>query len=252
MKKLIMLLMSILAVTLLTGPSFAGETMMGKGTPGMMESSAYTAEQLIGLNVNDLEGKHVGIIRDVNLNSDTKEIDFVILGKSLLGIGEEKFVVPLEALKMQDAQGSRNATLIVEEDKLISASSITANETKTEKSVYIAEQLIGLDVNNLEGKHVAVIRDVNLNSGTGKINFVILGKSLLGIGEDKFAVPLEVLKIKNDKGSVSATLIVAEDKLLTAPSIAGGKTDVEFRGNLLNHYCEAPESGKGMDGAKIC
>ena len=244
MKKLIILLIAILAATLFSGQSLADETKA--------EKSVYTAEQLIGRNVNNLEGKHVGIIRDVNLNSETGEINYVILGKSLLGIGEEKFVVPLEALKIQNAQGSRNAILIVEEDKLISASSTTAIETKTEKSVYIAEQLIGLNVNNLEGKHVGIIRDVNLNSGTGKINFVILGKSLLGIGEEKFAVPLEVLKIKNDKGNVSATLIVAEDKLLTAPNIAGGETDEEFRGNLLNHYCEAPESGEGMVGAKIC
>ncbi|MCK5703706.1 MAG: PRC-barrel domain-containing protein [Cyclobacteriaceae bacterium] len=244
MKKLIILLIAILAATLFSGQSLADETKA--------EKSVYTAEQLIGRNVNNLEGKHVGIIRDVNLNSETGEINYVILGKSLLGIGEEKFVVPLEALKIQNAQGSRNAILIVEEDKLISASSTTAIETKTEKSVYIAEQLIGLNVNNLEGKHVGIIRDVNLNSGTGKINFVILGKSLLGIGEDKFAVPLEALKIQNAEESVNATLIVSEFMVITAPSIDAGESDEEFRGNLLNHYCGAPEFDEGMSVPKIC
>jgi hypothetical protein len=99
---------------------------------------------------------------------------------------------------------------------------------------------------------VGNIRDVNLNFETEEINYVILGKSLLGIGEDTFAVPLEALKISKGEGNMSATLIVSEIKLISAPSIAKGESDEEFRGNLLNHYCEAPEVGEGIDGAKIC
>ena len=244
MKKLFFLLIAILAVALFSGQSLAQVTKT--------ESSAYTAEQLIGLNVNDLEGKHVGIIRDVNLNSETEEINFVILGKSLLGIGEDKFEVQLEALKIENVQGSVSATLIIEEYKLISAPSIAASETKTENGAYTAEQLFGLDVNNLEGKHVGIIRDVKLNSETGEINFVILGKSLFGIGEDKFAVPLEALKIQDDEISLSATLIVSEARLLTAPSIAAGESDEEFRVRLQNYYCQAPEFGEGIVGSEKC
>ncbi len=244
MKKLIILLITILAATLFSGQSLADVTKTG--------GSAYTAEQLIGLNVNDLEGKHVGIIRDVNLNSETEEINFVILGKSLLGIGEDKFEVPLEALKIQNDQGSVSATLIIEEYKLISAPSIAATATKTENGAYTAEQLFGLNVINLEGKHIGKIRDVNLNSETGEINYVILGKSLLGIGEDTFAVPLEALKIQNDEKSVSSTLIVSEIRLLKAPSIAVGESDEEFRVRLQNYYCEAPEFGEGIVGYEKC
>lgn len=127
-----------------------------------------------------------------------------------------------------------------------------ADETKLESSAYTAEQLIGLNVDNLEGKHVGKIRDVNLNSETGEINYVILGKSLLGIGEDKFAVPLEALKIQNAEESVNATLIVSEFMVITAPSIDAGESDEEFRGNLLNHYCGAPEFDEGMSVPKIC
>jgi sporulation protein YlmC with PRC-barrel domain len=127
-----------------------------------------------------------------------------------------------------------------------------AGETMMESSAYTTEQLIGLNVDNLEGKHVGKIRDVNLNSETGEINFVILGKSLLGIGEEKFAVPLEALKIQNDEGSSSATLIVSEIRLMTAPSIEAGQSVEEFRILLQNHYCVAPEFGEGIDGPKIC
>ena len=127
-----------------------------------------------------------------------------------------------------------------------------AHETKTERSVYNADQLIGLNVDDMEGKHVGIIRDVNLNSETGEINYVILGKSLLGIGEDKFAVPLEALEIQDDEVSVVVTLIVSELKLMAAPSIAAGESNEEFRVRLQNYYCGAPDFGEDVDGSKKC
>ena len=116
-----------------------------------------------------------------------------------------------------------------------------ADETKLESSAYTADQLIGLNVDNLEGKHVGIIRDVNLNSATGEINYVILGKSLLGIGEDKFAVPLEALKISNDEGATDVTLVVSEVKVISAPNFETAMSDEEFKDLLLNHYCAVPD-----------
>ena len=127
-----------------------------------------------------------------------------------------------------------------------------ADETKLESSAYTADQLIGLNVDNLEGKHVGKIRNVNLNSETGEVNYVILGKSLLGIGEDTFAVPLEALKIQNTEKSLSATLTVSEIELLAAPSIAAGESDEAFRIRLQNYYCVTPESVEGIAGVKKC
>jgi len=116
-----------------------------------------------------------------------------------------------------------------------------AGEAKTEESAFTVKQLIGLNVNDLEGKHVGKIRDVNLNTETSEINYIILGKSLLGIGEDKFDVPLEALKIQNAEGSVTATLIVSEIRIISAPTIGVGETDEAFGDRLQNYYCEAPE-----------
>jgi sporulation protein YlmC with PRC-barrel domain len=127
-----------------------------------------------------------------------------------------------------------------------------ADEILMESNTYTTDQLIGLNVNNQEGKHVGKIRDVNLNSETGEINYVILGKSMLGIGEDRFAVPLEVIDIQNNQGSVSATLIVSEIRMLTAPRIAVGESNEEFRVRLQNYYCVAPDLGEDVDGSKRC
>jgi hypothetical protein len=65
-------------------------------------------------------------------------------------------------------------------------------------------------------------------------------------------MPLEALKIENDEGSANATLVVSEFKVITAPSFEDTKSDQEFKDILLNHYCEAPEFEKGIDGPKRC
>lgn len=116
-----------------------------------------------------------------------------------------------------------------------------ADETRVEKSAYTAEQLIGQNINSQEGKHVDIIRDVNQNSVTGEINYVILGKSLLGIGKDKFSVPLEALKISNDEGITKVALVVSEDKLISAPNFESAGSGEEFKDILLDHYCTTPD-----------
>lgn len=128
-----------------------------------------------------------------------------------------------------------------------------ANETMMKSSDYNAKQLIGLNVNNLDGAHVGKIRDVNLNGETGEINYVILGKSLLGIGEDStYAIPLKALTIENEEGSITATLVVSKIRLLGAPSIITGESDEDFKDRLQKYYCAAPELGNGMYGPKEC
>jgi sporulation protein YlmC with PRC-barrel domain len=239
MKKLIILLISILAVALFSGQSIAAETKL--------ESSTYTADQLIGLNVDNLEGKHVGIIRDVNLNSETGKIDIVIIGKSLLGIGEDKFEVPVESLNIENFKESVRVTLIVPEMTLLAAPIIASSETKAESNTYTAEELIGQDVKSLEGKHAGIVRDVNLNSETGEINYIILGKSLLGIGEDKFPVPLEALRIMKKAGVTDVTLVVSEVTLISAPNFETAESGEEFKDLLLEHYCAAPEFDEDFD-----
>jgi sporulation protein YlmC with PRC-barrel domain len=114
---------------------------------------------------------------------------------------------------------------------------------------YTADQLRGLAVYDLKGEYIGNIEDVNLNAETGKINYVILAKgSLLGLGEDKHAVPLAALNIEVDKDR--ATLLVAEDKLETAPTKAAGMSDDKFLGLIQEHYGIAPAFEKDMGGSE--
>ncbi len=101
------------------------------------------------------------------------------------------------------------------------------------------EKLIGMTVADKQGKVIGDIKDVNVNSQTGKINFVILAKGgFMGIGADKYAVPLQVLKINTNEKK--ATLQVAEDMLEPVPSRTAGMSDQDYERQILNHYGLAP------------
>jgi sporulation protein YlmC with PRC-barrel domain len=127
-----------------------------------------------------------------------------------------------------------------------------ADETKIESSALTGEQLVGLNVDDLEGQHAGIIRDVKFNAETGKINYVIIGKSLLGIGEDRFALPLEALSIHDEEGSLAATLIVPEVRLIGAPTIAVDESEESFGDRLQKYYCSAPELEGSMSGLRQC
>ncbi len=112
-----------------------------------------------------------------------------------------------------------------------------AGEIVKAASTYTATQLIGLEVDNLEGKHLGIIRDINLAAATGEINYVVLGKSMLGIGEDtRVAVPLEALEIKNIDGGLTATFNVSEPKLISGPKIIPGESVEDFKDRLQKYY----------------
>jgi sporulation protein YlmC with PRC-barrel domain len=118
--------------------------------------------------------------------------------------------------------------------------------TMMERGTYAPKELIGLFVNDRDGKHVGVIRDVRVNAANGEVNYVVVGKSLLGIGETEYAVPLEGLKI--ERADRTAILTVPVNKLLTVPSIVAGESDEEYKVLLQEHYGIAPEFGEGNGG----
>ena len=133
MNKLNVLLTTMLTILLLAGPSFARETIQEGKAPAMAESSMFTKDQLVGLAVVDRNGANVGEIKDVSLNARTGRINFVTLAEGgMLGIGEKRFAVPLEALDIR--KDEKMATLIVSADKLKSAPSKAAGVSDEEFS----------------------------------------------------------------------------------------------------------------------
>jgi sporulation protein YlmC with PRC-barrel domain len=79
-------------------------------------------------------------------------------------------------------------------------------------STYTEKQLIGLNVVNKRGGEVGFIKAVNLDRGTGNINFIIVATS--NKQGDVHALPLDNLAINSGTGK--ATLLIPADKMAKA------------------------------------
>ncbi|RJX34076.1 MAG: PRC-barrel domain containing protein [Desulfurivibrio sp.] len=101
---------------------------------------------------------------------------------------------------------------------------------------YSQDELVNLAIFNREGKEIGRISDVNINPDTGAVNFVTLASGSV--------LPVEALEIHS--AHRTATLLVPEDKLATAPVRATGMSNEEFRGIINKHYGIAPAWGKGV------
>jgi len=111
--------------------------------------------------------------------------------------------------------------------------------TAVESSIYSGDELLNLTVFNREGEEIGKIADVSKDAETGDVNFVTLVKEgILGVGETKFTLPLNVLDINRDEGK--ATLLVTEEILANAPIRKEGMSDVEYEELINNHYGIAP------------
>lgn len=77
-------------------------------------------------------------------------------------------------------------------------------------------ELIGMDIQNLQGDKVGKIEDVVLNVQTAKVNYAAVSYGgFLGIGDDLFAVPFEAFKVGKQRGEDEYLLVldVTEEQL---------------------------------------
>lgn len=86
-----------------------------------MPAGAWTSERIVGTKVKDAQGKDIGEIDALVIEKDGK-VSHVVIGKGgVLGVGEEKVVVPWSDVTMTaDRDGDRVAAT-VDQSKLQSA-----------------------------------------------------------------------------------------------------------------------------------
>jgi sporulation protein YlmC with PRC-barrel domain len=88
---------------------------------------AFPASKLIGENVLDNKGDHLGKIEDLAIDFDQGRIRYAILSfGGFLGMGEKRFAVPMQAL--QRFGDEDRFVLNVDRDKLKSAPGIEKGE----------------------------------------------------------------------------------------------------------------------------
>lgn len=93
------------------------ENSTGRNTDGPNANfplRVLTASSLIGDQVENKKGEHIGKIKDIMLNVQEGKIEYVVLEfGGFLGMGEKLFAVPFQAL----ALNRKNASFILDVEK---------------------------------------------------------------------------------------------------------------------------------------
>ena len=88
-------------------PAFADDTFFAEQKP-----TEYLArDRLLGANVHDKDGKIIGDIEDLVVDSDNKIVGVIIGVGGLLGVGEKKVAVSLPSLGIEAAGNKINVTM---------------------------------------------------------------------------------------------------------------------------------------------
>ena len=88
-------------------PALADETFFAEQKP-----TEYLArDRLLGANVHDKDGKIIGDVEDLVVDSDNRIVGVIIGVGGLLGVGEKKVAVSLPSLGIEAAGGKVNVTM---------------------------------------------------------------------------------------------------------------------------------------------
>lgn len=76
-----------------------------------LPANAYESDRIVGTKVKDAQGKDIGEIDALIIDSQEGKVTHAVIGKGgLLGVGEQKVVVPWSDVKMtRDSDGDRVA-----------------------------------------------------------------------------------------------------------------------------------------------
>ena len=121
MKRLQSLVCSIAVIGLTTAPLLAqsGAPRTNRtAAAGELDSKTHGANirvsQLTGMNIQNAEGKSVGEINDLVLNTNTGKIQYAaVTYGGFLGIGNKMFAVPFEAFKFKPDPDDADETVLV-------------------------------------------------------------------------------------------------------------------------------------------
>ncbi|MGO4685679.1 PRC-barrel domain-containing protein [Hyphomicrobium sp. 2TAF46] len=88
-------------------PAFADDTFFAEQKP----TEYLVKDRLLGANVHDKDGKIIGDIEDLVVDSDNKIVGVIIGVGGLLGVGEKKVAVSLPSLGIEAAGNKINVTM---------------------------------------------------------------------------------------------------------------------------------------------
>ncbi len=118
-----------------------------------------------------------------------------------------------------------------------------------------ASKLIGMNIQNTEGKSVGSINDLVVDADTGKIHYVaVTYGGFLGIGNKMFAVPFEAFQFRATRNNVNDRVLVLD---VTQTQLEGSTgfdddnwpnfADETFTQDLDRRYKVQRSRGTGVD-----
>jgi sporulation protein YlmC with PRC-barrel domain len=114
----------------------------------------FSAKNVLGKRVKNLQGEDLGSIEDIVIDSDAKQIAYAALSfGGFLGLGDKLFAIPWEAMSLENQRGTLTAdqVFILNVDK-----DLLKNAPGFEKDNYpnMADRRFGADIYDYYGyKH---------------------------------------------------------------------------------------------------
>lgn len=128
-------------------------------------------------------------------------------------------------------------------------------DDKTTGANIRASQLIGMNIQNPQGKSVGEVNDIVLDASTGTIRYVaVTYGGFIGIGDKMFAVPFEAFKCQQDPDDRDEHVLVLD---VTQKQLEGAKGfdqdhwpnfgDRNFTGELDKRYGVDRQPNRNVD-----
>jgi sporulation protein YlmC with PRC-barrel domain len=204
------------------------------------------ASDLTDSKIVDATGKEIGDIEDLVVNTSNGQIALVILeadgrttaapwslvqrhagpkpgmGDDDMGKGKDhrRFVLQGDAMKLQSApeltdDARLDGTWVDSVNKHFGAAGAMAGAATFART----SDLRGKDVVGSTGEELGEIEELAIDTSQGRVAYFVLASGgVLGMGEDRYAIPFEVAKFeKNAENKLSAKLSIDQQKLETAP-----------------------------------
>lgn len=191
------------------------------------------ASELMNRRVSSVNGEFLGQIRDLVVHMSTGEVRYAVLA-SAAGGTEGLYAVPVKLLRTSDDRGLtldlerarmqaqrrwsaerwpdlHDRAFWGEVDRAAGAEPVQPTQAY---HAYRASELIGKDIDNVEGRHLGSIADLVIDMNRGKVHYAVLQfEPHVKLASDElFAVPLHSI-IFRDGNPQRAVLNIRHDRL---------------------------------------
>jgi sporulation protein YlmC with PRC-barrel domain len=207
----------------------------------------HPLEHLIGLDLKTQDDKDLGEVEELILDSADGSIDYVVVGQGgVLGVGEEKYILPYESIRIVHGDMTKDddlkATTALTEERIKKAPKYDKDQrigTDIERSIreaagltpepmqpraknselVAAKKVKGSQVLGATQEKIGELEQVVVDPHAGMVAYNVLASGgTLGLGEKHYALPWEVTRVRIDAdNNIVLGSELTKDRLSKAP-----------------------------------